>query len=60
MKPRCPELKVIQGGDEAGYICKETDKWCLVEYGQPCDKYDQLLTNEYDEWEEEQNAVSNM
>ena len=54
MKPRCPELKVIQGGDELGYICKEADKWCLIEYGQPCEDYDKWLDNEYDEWKEEQ------
>ncbi len=56
MKPKCPELQVIQGGDEAGYICKETDKWCLVECGLSCDIYDQWLDNDYEEWKEEQNG----
>ena len=42
-KERCPELKVIRAGDEAGYICKLVDKWCLIETGYPCEEYETIL-----------------
>lgn len=42
MEPRCPELKVIRGGDEEAYLCKLVDKWCLLEHGYECEEYDKI------------------
>jgi len=43
VKPKCPHLRVIQGGDEEGYMCELEDKWCLVECGYECDIYNVFL-----------------
>lgn len=45
----CPELRKVKGGDEIGYICKLVDKWCLKEYGQPCEEYDKIMKYLYPE-----------
>ena len=54
MREKCPELRKIRGGDEIGYICKLADKWCLKEYGYPCEEYDRIMK----EMEDEEPALS--
>ncbi len=40
---KCPELRIIRGGDETRGICKLVDKWCLKEHGFPCEEYDKII-----------------
>ena len=43
---KCPELKMIRGGDEAQGICKLINKWCLKESGYPCEEYERIMEEE--------------
>ena len=39
----CPFMRAIRGGDEVAYMCSEVDKYCLLETGDQCDRYDEYL-----------------
>lgn len=56
MKPECPFYMTPQyyvdpktdKGYEGSAMCKETDEYCLVEYGNECDTYNEFLKEEQD------------